>query len=506
MKKILNFTIILLILFNFSNVAFTIDNSTKKITILHTNDIHGNFQPIIIKPKNPGAQERKLGGILALDYYVSNIRKETANVLLLDAGDFMTGNPICDIEYQGAIGGPMVRLLNKIGYDGLTLGNHEFDISIQNVFNLIKLCQFPVYSSNLFNVDGTLFTSEPYHIYQTGGLAIGVIGVIVDDLQNYINAPQRDEILVKPAAPVVDSLTKVIDPITDLIIVLSHSGIGKDKQIAKNVGPQVDVIISGHSHTTLKKALIVNKKLIVQTGSKLRNLGKLEITVVADTIQSYEYELIPLWNNNIRPDPELVKTVNFYDEQIDKEYGRVIGELLTPWRRSHSQESNIGNFITDCIRDFSGADFAVINSGGIRSNLEAGTITKLDVKNILPFANSITKFQVSGNDILTLIQLNAEASAFHKHGILQVSGLNYEWEKNGNIKIAKAFIKGKEIDKKRIYSGATVDFVVSNSEKYLGFEPGQVNNLMMPLADVVMITIEQQKEIKSKVEGRMVKK
>ena len=164
MKIILNFTIILSILFNFSNVAFTIENSAKKITILHTNDIHGNFQPILIKPKNPDEQKRKLGGILALDYYVSKIRQEAANVLLFDAGDFMTGNPICDIEYKGAIGGAMILFFNELKYDGSTPGNHEFDISVQNVRNLIKLADFPIFSANLFTLNGALFTSEPYHI------------------------------------------------------------------------------------------------------------------------------------------------------------------------------------------------------------------------------------------------------------------------------------------------------------------------------------------------------
>ena len=506
MKNILNFTFILLILLNFSNVAFTIDNHTKKITILHTNDIHGNFQPIIIKPKNPGEQERKLGGVLAADFYISQIRNQTANVLLLDAGDFMTGNPICDIEYQGAIGGAMIRFFNLLKYDGLTLGNHEFDISLLNVRNLIKLAEFPIFSANLFTLDGKLFTNKPYHIFHNNGLAIGVIGVILDDLPDYLNVPQRDELLLKPAESVIDSLAKVIDPETDLIIVLSHSGLGQDKKIAQAIGHEVDIIIGGHSHTRVKNAIQENGKIIVQAGDKCTNMGKLDVTVKNDKVSDFEYILIPLWNDGIKPNPDLVKIADYYESEIDKEYGRVIGELINPWRRSSSQESNIGSFLADCIREVSNVDFAVINSGGIRSNLNAGPIKKLDVKNILPFANSITKFQASGTEIINLIQNNAEASAFHKHGILQISGLKYEWKKEKNkIIIVNALIKNQKIDQNKIYTGATVDFVVSNANKYLGFEPKQVKNLMMPLAEVVMKKIEQQWEIKSKVEGRIIK-
>ena len=507
MKKTLFITVILTALLSLTNITFTAENSSNKITILHTNDIHGNFQPIIIKAKNPREQDRKLGGVLALDSYLSQIRKQTANILFLDAGDFMTGNPICDIKYKGAIGGPMIQFFNELKYDGVTLGNHEFDISLQNVRNLIKLADFPVFSANLFTLDGELFADEPYHIFQKNGLSIGVIGVIVDDLPDYINAPQKDELILKPAASVIDSLARLIDPETDLIIALSHSGFGQDKIIAEKIGAEVDIIIGGHSHTRIKKAIQINGKLIVQAGSKWANLGRLDITVKNDKVSDFNYKLIPLWNDGIKPNPDLVNIFDYYESEIDKEYGRVIGELITTWQRSSAIESNIGNFITDCIRDYSNADFALINSGGIRSNLNAGPIKKLDIKNILPFSNSITKFQASGKDVLDLIQLNAEASAFNLHGILQVSGLKYEWKKAGNdkIEIVKALISGQEIDKNKIYTGATVDFIISNAEKYLGFEPKQVNDLMMALSEVVMKKIEQKQVIKSKVEGRMVK-
>jgi 5'-nucleotidase / UDP-sugar diphosphatase len=507
MKKIFKISITLTFIVCFVNNTFTAENSANKITILHTNDVHGNFQPIIIKAKSPGEQDKKLGGILALDSYVSQIRNQSENVLLFDAGDFMTGNPICDIEYRGAIGGAMINFFNELKYDGLTLGNHEFDISVGNVRNLIKLAEFPIFSANLFTLEKNLFTHQPYHIFQKNELCIGVIGVIVDDLPDYLNAPQRDELLLKPATEVIDSLAKVIDAETDLIVVLSHSGVGHDKKIAEEIGSEVDIIIGGHSHTRIKKVIHQNGKLIVQAGDKWANLGRLDVTVRNDKVSDFEYKLIPLWNEGIKPNPGLVKIVDYYESKIDKEYGRVIGELINPWKRSSAGESNIGNFITDCIREFSNTDFSVINSGGIRSNLAAGRIKKLDIKNILPFANSITKFQVTGKELFDLIQTNAEATAFRKYGILQVSGMKYEWQKNGEeIQIVKALINGKEIDNAKFYTGASVDFVVTNAQKYFGFLPKQKNNLMMPLAEVVMKKIEQQESINVKVEGRMLKR
>jgi len=499
--------IFLLLILPLENI-YCFNKGSGKITILHTNDIHGNFLPIIIKLNGKNPRERKLGGMLALDSFISGIRQETPHVLLFDAGDFMTGNPICDIEYQGALGGAMIKFFNLLKYDGLTLGNHEFDISIDNVRNLMAIAELPIFSANLYSTDNHLFTTEAYHIYQQNDVAVGVIGVIVDDLPTYLNSPQRDRLIVKPASSAIDSVAKLIDAETDLIVVLSHSGIEKDKELAQSLGEEIDVIIGGHNHTRIKQAIQLNNKLIVQAGDKCANLGRLDLLVEDDKVKDFQYELIPLWNENIKPRPELIDMVDHYQTEIDREYGRIIGELVVPWRRSSAQESNIGNFIADCIGEFSQADFALINSGGIRSDLEAGPLKKLDIKNILPFANSITKFSASGSEILQIIQLNAEAAAFGKSGILQLSKLNYEWEKitEDKIKIVSAKIGAFKIVPDKIYAGATVDFVIANAGKYFGFAPSHVQDLMMPLTEVVIKKIEQQKKIISKIEGRIIQK
>jgi len=159
------------------------------------------------------------------------------------------------------------------------------------------------------------------------------------------------------------------------------------------------------------------------------------------------------------------------------------------------------------MRKFSGTDFAMINSGGIRQNLAKGQIKKLDIKNILPFSNSITKFTVTGEELLKLIRNNAMSATTQSSGILQVSGLKYEWktDENDSVVVLKALVNNVPINPEQTYQGATVDFVITNAEKYLGFTPSEVFDLMMPLTEVVMKAIEEQKVIDSKVEGRIVK-
>lgn len=507
MRKITNTLLMLLLLLGCGKAKFYPPSAphTDKITILHMNDMHGAFLPVTVKNKNHDNQNRELGGVLALNHYVKAIRSESQATLLLNAGDFMTGSPICDIEYDGALGGALVDFFNRVGFDGLTPGNHEFDISVENAQKLFDLCNFPVFSANLFHADGRLFTKEPYQIYSKGNLVVGVIGTIVDDLPIYLNRPQRDQLVARPSVAIVDSLAKILDPLTDLIVILSHNGFKADSLLAESIGPEVDVIIGGHSHHRLIEPVKVNRKIIVQAGSEWRYLGRLDLVVAADTLLSYQYQLIPLWNEGIETDPELETEVKKFQQMIDEQYGRVIGELKTSWRRSSNDESNIGNFITDCMRQYSQVDFALINSGGIRKDLSAGPITKLDIKNILPFNNSIVKFQVTGEQVLGILRTNAQAAAAGSSGILQVSGLTYEWKVNsdGTVTILNAKIGNQSIESNKIYSGATVDFVVSNADKYLGFIPSQAIDLMIPLSDVVMKAIEQKKKIDSKVEGRI---
>jgi len=501
-KKMLSSTIILMLaLFQSCSGA---DTTSKTITILHTNDIHAGFVPVSIKSKEPQGSSRWVGGIQALNHYIGKFREQHPQLLLLDAGDFMTGNPISDIEVDGAKGGALIHFYNYMRYDGMTLGNHEFDISVANVRNLLRLCNFPVVSANLFTEDGALFTEKPYVIFTKEDLKIGVIGVIVDDLKDYINMPQRKQVVVRPAIPIVDSLAQVIDPLTDLIIVLSHRGLDADKEMAAAIGPTVDIIIGGHSHSRLKEPVRIHGKYIVQAGSNCMNLGHIDVTVAADTVQQLDYELIPLENEGITPDTVLQKEIAIYENQINAEYDRVIGKLLTPWHRHSDGESNIGNFIADCIRAHCESDFAVINSGGIRRDLDNGLVKKLDIKNILPFNNSLCTFEMTGANLLSMIRNNALAALDGKSGILQVSGLTIaiEQQGNGSIKILKAHVNGKAIDPQRVYTGASVDFVLANHEKYLYSAPENVIDLMVPLTEVVVKAIEQQKEIDSRIEGR----
>lgn len=505
MQKLKFFTKTILLGFFIFLVGCQPSRKPEKITILHTNDMHGAFLP----RKATWIREKPqplIGGFLALNSHIQSLRSEIKNTLLLDAGDLMTGNMICNIDYQGAKGGALVHFMNQIGYEGMTIGNHEFDISHENIRKLIELAEFPVFSANLFRDNGELFAPAAYHIYKKANLRVGVIGVITEHLFAVLNADKREGLVVKSSAEAVEKIAKEIDPKTDLMIVLSHSGFKEDSLLATQLSRRVDVIVGGHSHTRLTRPIKVNDILIAQAGSKTTNLGQLDIAVAGDTVQNFAGKLIDTWVKGISKDPEMEKEIEFYRQKIDEQYGKVIGKLESRWERDNHAESNIGNFLADCMVEGTNADFGFINSGGIRKNMDRGEITLRDIKEILPFENYVCTFEVTGSELLKIMERNAEKAARESGGILQISGISYRWKGSHStpVKIMDAKINGKPVDPNAKYTGATMDFVViSNANGYFGFEPAEIYQTGVLFSDMVSEIVAKKKVIHSKVEGRI---
>ncbi|MBN1350401.1 bifunctional metallophosphatase/5'-nucleotidase [candidate division KSB1 bacterium] len=478
---------------------------SNKITILHTNDMHGAFLP---SPATwvDATPKPLIGGFLALEHYLKLERTQIPNTLLLDAGDLMTGNEICNIEYRGAKGGALIEMMNTLGYEGMTLGNHEFDVSQENILKLIELSEFPVYSANLYKTNGQLFAPKAYYIYEKQGLRIGVIGIITEQLFDVLNFNKRENLVVKPNAETINEIADEIDDETDLIVILSHCGADEDSALAEKLDRRIDVIVGGHSHTRIEKAREVNHILIVQAGSKCRYLGKLDLTVAGDTIQTFTSELVPLWVDAITPEPKLETHIRALEQQIDAKFGRVIAQLKTDLKQSHHNESNLGNYVADCMREYTGADFAGINSGGIRKSMPAGVIKIIDIREILPFDNAVWTFKVTGEQLLRFMENNARASAFEEHGIVQISGLTTHYRKIGanQIEITKALVNGEPLQPEKIYTGATVDFVlIANCDKYLGIKPADLYDSGIVISDMVLQITEQKGKIAPKIEGRL---
>jgi 5'-nucleotidase/UDP-sugar diphosphatase len=476
-------TLILLLL-----CSYAYSGEPASLTILHTNDIHGQFLPL----KATWLEDQpEIGGFEALSYYVEREREQASNSLLLDAGDLMTGSMICEIEHKGAYGGALVDMMNHIGFDAMVPGNHEFDISVTNLRALESIANFPILCANMSKGNGQL-TEEAYHIYEVGPVRVGVIGLTCYPMRGMVSDPNLEGFDSTEPELIIDSLIISIDPLTDVIIILSHMGIEYDRRMAERT-KGLDLIVGGHSHAELFEPERVNGVLIVQAGSKSRYLGRIDLTIEGDSVAAYDAELIPMFTEIIQPDPEISAMVSQFRNKIDKRYGRVIGKTEKRWENSTGKETELGRWLTDVLNRRLYTDIAVINSGAIRKELGPGEITIADIEEMLPFNNQIVTFGCTGRQLQSIAEQNISAGAEGYIYPMYISGMTCLWRQEDSTReIAKLLINGEPIDSNRIYQVASIDYmVIYNSERYFGYKIKAYIKTNYSLPDLIIDDIEK---------------
>lgn len=437
----------------------------RHLTILHTNDMHASFMPhealwVRATPKP------MIGGFVELAYVADSIKAAGGPVLMLDAGDVMTGNPITERMFKGASGGALLEMMNMIGYDAWCPGNHDFDISQANLRALAAIARFPALCANVVN-DRNEYPvgNRPFVILDRGGLRIGVIGLMSQELYSLVNQNNLTGIKVLPPAETLQRFIRELDPRTDLLIALTHEGVEEDSLLATEVSG-LDIIVGGHSHTRLKTPKLVNGVVIVQTGSNAENLGLLHVTVDDDRVTAYDGMLLPLWAGNTRPASPIARLADSLQAEIDKEYSEVIATLKENWTRADGQ-SGVGTFIADAQRTAAGADVGFMNNFGIRRDVPAGPLTKKTLFEVLPFRNILTTFQLSGNELRAVMEYNVR-----KGPAIQIAGMSGRWKTgpNGSPVFDTILIGGKPLEDDMMYRCAASDYFVGEAKRYLGVE------------------------------------
>ena len=477
-------------------ISWSTCSQQTTLTILHTNDMHASFIPhqafwIKSDPKP------MVGGFDELTYLVDSIRAATPATLLLDAGDVMTGNPISDIDYAGAQGGALFEMMNRIGYDASCPGNHDLDISQDNLRALVRIEKFPSLSANLVNNDGKFpVGNKDYTIIERGGLKIGIFGLMLQDLAGMVN--QNNIVGLRVLSPVetAQRLVKELDPKTDLIIAITHQGVDEDSILAANV-TGLDVIVGGHSHTRLPVPKLINNVIIVQAGSNCENLGVLDLTVENDHVVKYNGRLLQLWAREGRT-TRLSAFIDSLKTEIDKAYSEVIATLKDDWKRG-SGETRIGNFITGAMVEAAHAEIGFTNDHGFRKDMSAGPMTKRDLYEILPFRNVLVTFQLSGKQLQSVMMYYLK-----RKPSIQITGVRCEWKRTqtGDIEIVRLAVNDKPVSDDRMYICATSDFFAGQSKQYIGMEIGQPVFSNKTVFEVVEAAARKAKVIASTIEGR----
>jgi 5'-nucleotidase / UDP-sugar diphosphatase len=463
------------------------------LTLFHTNDIHGAFAS---RP-HQGQDGPLVGGFAALAGHLARERATASRWLLLDAGDFMTGNPVCELEVSGVRGGAMAALMGAVGYAASVVGNHEFDLGRDQLAALLAIFPFPVLAADLVDLSGAgPPPGEPGPlVIERDGLQVGVMGVSHARLEGLLTPLRLDGVTSRRQVAVLREQLADLVPRTAVQVLLSHNGLEADRALARALAADgLDVIIGGHSHTRLDEPVVEQGVVIVQAGGYLRQLGRLDLRLADGRVTAYRGRLILLTADLEDEAPQLVRDlVDHFDQQVAAVYGRQIGRLVEDLRRHSRRESALGSWLSDIVRDHARADVAVINSGGIRKQLARGPLTKLDIYEVLPFGNTIVVHEMPGASLRAIVLANARAAEARSYGILQVSGIAYRYrvDQDGQVALTSVLVGGEPLADDRIYTVAMPDFVSGMADTYLaGQELGPRRETGADMTDVVITFVE----------------
>ena len=418
---------------------------TYAITILHTNDHHGRFW------QNGDGEY----GMAARKTVVDAIRTEVAQAggysLLLDGGDVNTGVPESDL--QDAV--PDFKGMNLLGYDAMAVGNHEFDKSPQVLAMQRKLATFPMLSANVYHSGERLF--EPYKLFNLGGVRVAVMGLTTEDTQKLANPENMKNLEFRSPIQEAAKLVPQLRGQVDVVIAATHMGhyangqhgiqAAGDVEMARAVSG-IDLVVGGHTQNpacmraeNLMDTAYVpgtpcqpdrqNGTWIVQAHEWGKYVGRADFQYRNGAFTLVKYALIPInlkkrtvdatgasqlatYTTPIAENAQMLALLqpyqDFGQQKLQVAVGRSDARMEGDRAYVRKQPTSLGMLIGRAMMDKTRADFAVVNSGGIRDSLPAGTITYKDVLKVQPFGNTLTTLHLSGREVLDYLQVAARMS------------------------------------------------------------------------------------------------
>ncbi len=515
MKKIIPI-IYLLLFFSLLTAGTNIVNSQETdqseelfFTIMHTNDEHSALLPRPYVDYHPDRPDTTVGGFARISTVAGQIRNAKSTIgeetIMISAGDYIGGAPYCWLIPGGE--SPELSVMRAIGYDILTIGNHEFDYGSEILAQYYRRAGYPatnrtmaLLSSNLdIPIEHPLagVGSKNVHILElNNGLRLGFFGLLGDAASGLAAKKYPIEIIntVKAAR---ESVEKLQEMEADVIIAVTHSGLYEDRRLAKKV-PEIDIIVAGHCHTPLYKPMFVDDTILVQSGVRLSYLGVLELAYNTNDgalrIRNEDNEipfLIPI-DDSIEEDPVVARIIDDYTKKLNNLVRRLTNNMVrniddfilySEFELEAGpplKESIFGNFLTDGMRlmveEITGekVDFAIQANGVIRQSVYPGTMKdSLNKINFYDFVSTIglgagktgspgyplTSFYLTGNEIYRVLELTSILSRVYGDTFfLQLSGGRYTYDPSRAVLFKIPFTKipipsFRAVSKVEIYNG-----------------------------------------------------
>lgn len=486
----------------------------REVTILYTTDFHSAIDPV---PAYWLAGAPRIGGAAQLAGLVEQVRARDETVFLFDAGDMFTG--MLSFLTRGEA---LMEMMAAMRYDAMVIGNHEFDYGSDNFEPLMWRAPFPVLGANIFYREGHHRYSRPHAILERDGVRVGVIGVIGQDARSVALPSGITKLEFGDPAEAVAASVAELRPRVDLIVVLAHQGKTGPMQTDAEARPEVqrdfdadialagavpgiDVLVGGHAHRGIETPYVHPQTgtLIVQTYGYGTRLGYLKLRLADGKVTGHEGRLMPVWSDQVEPDPKVVARLAPYRRQKAAALGEVVGSTRARLVRDYRAESSLGSFVADVMRERSGAEIAVTNAGGLRADLPEGPVTRADVLDALPFVNSLVTLEMTGAQIREVLEQGLSL----ERGLIQVSGLRavYDFERPVGQRLLEATVGGVPLEARRAYRVATNSFLAQGGDLYSTFlDAKTIADTSELLSDVVMDHFRTKKQVGAPRMGRLV--
>ncbi len=464
--------------------------ASNGVVILYTNDVHCAIDTNI--------------GYAGVAAYEKAYEDAGYDVLLVDCGDAVQGAAVGTLS----TGEYIVDIMNEVGYDVATIGNHEFDYGVDRFNELAELAEYPYVSANFTDLEGNTILS-PYAVLEAGGYSIAFVGASTpetfskstptyfqDEEGNFIYSFCGDNDGADLYAAVQAAVDDARAEGADYVVVLSHLGTEASSVpftstdlIANTSG--IDVVLDGHSHSVWEMEIEQNKDgedvVMSSTGTQLTALGSLTIDAEGNLATQLHTE-------TIFQDDETAAFIDGIEAQYADTLATVVATSdvdLTiydptetdadgnPIRLIRSQETNLGDLCADAYRAISGADIAFVNGGGIRDSIPAGDITYEQIIAVHPFGNALCVVEATGQEILDALEMSVRHVPDETGGFLQVSGLTFEVnmgvessvvvddadmfvEVAGDRRVQNVLVGGEPIDPEATYTLASHNYMLKS--------------------------------------------
>ncbi len=472
-----------------SALALTAGAATAdySLTILHTNDFHDRWEPISRFDSTCSAEDNAagecFGGAARLVTAITEAKERHDNWLLVDAGDQFQGT----LFFQFYGGDVAAEIMNGLGYDAMAVGNHEFNNGPEGLASFVEQVNFPVLMSNadIANEPALAGLIESSVVVEKDGERIGLVGVTPIN-NDELSSPGPNITFVDPSPAIQAEVDRLTADGVNKIIVLSHSGYATDLVIALNT-TGVDVIVGGHSNTFLSNTDedadgpypdMVNGVAIVQAYAYGKYLGELNVTFDDDgNVIEAAGEPI-LLDASVAEDEAIVARLAELAEPLNAVRDEVVGEAAAAIEGDRSfcraVECEMGNLVTDAMLDRvadQGIQIAFTNGGGLRASIDSGEITKGEVLTVLPFQNTLSTFQVTGETLIAALENGVSQVEEGSGRFPQVSGMSFTVDLSAEpgARVSEVMVGDAPIDPEAVYGVVSNNFVRNGGDGYSMF-------------------------------------